>query len=61
MALYLESTTKTGPKYKILSYDPATKKGKVLGNIGAEFETDLTKERVMKNGYRIVNLPDEES
>lgn len=55
MKLLLKSTRKGSTKqFEILSYDPATKKGRVLGEMGVEFETAMDKETLIKYGYKVV-------
>jgi len=55
MKLYLEST-KGGvvKRFEVLSYDPETKKGIVIGEVGTKFETDMAKETLVKYGYKVV-------
>lgn len=64
MRLYLHNTT-TNKKsshyhleYQVLSYDAATQKGKVTNmhappNGRVVFETDLSKETLLKNGWKL--------
>ena len=56
MKLYLESTRANtlGKRFEVLSYDPETKKGIVVGEIGTKFETDMAKETLLKYGYKVV-------
>lgn len=55
MKLWLEST-KGGvvKRFEVLSYDPETKKGIVIGEVGTKFETDMAKETLIKYGYKVV-------
>jgi predicted CoA-binding protein len=50
----VRSLKEGGPSFDIISYNPATKKGKLLGNYGVKFETDLSVETLKKLGYKVV-------
>jgi hypothetical protein len=55
MKLYLESTKgEVVKRFEVLSYDPETKKGIVIGEVGTKFETDMAKETLVKYGYKVV-------
>ena len=48
---YVESTKTPGLRFRILSYNPETKQGVLIGELQNEFETDMSKERLLKNNY----------
>ena len=53
--LYIQSTKPGGQvKFRILSYDPATKKGRIIGSMGKAFDCDLSKENLFRTGYTVV-------
>lgn len=56
MKLFVQSTRpgKEDLRFEVLSYDPETRQGVLLGSMGTEFDTDLSKENLLKNGYKIV-------
>lgn len=56
MKLYVQSTRegKEDLRFEIKQYDPETKRGVIIGSMGVEFDTDLSKENLLKNGYKIV-------
>jgi hypothetical protein len=56
MNLILQSTRegKEDVRFEILRYDPGTKRGVLLGSMGVEFESDLSKEALLKAGYKVV-------
>jgi len=55
MKLYLESIKgEVVKRFEVLSYDAATKKGIVIGDVGTQFETDMAKETLIKYGYKVV-------
>ena len=56
MKLYIQSTRPgmEDKRFEVLAYDPETKKGKVIGGMGTEFETDMSKESLLQYGYRII-------
>lgn len=55
MKLWLESTKEgTTKRFQVLNYNPETKKGLVLGEMGTEFETAMDKETLVKYGYRVI-------
>jgi len=56
MNLFLQSTRegKEDVRFEILKYDPETQKGVLLGSMGVEFESDLSKEAILKAGYKVV-------
>lgn len=56
MKLYLQSTKpgQEAKRFEVLSYDPETKKGIVVGSVGTKFETDMAKETLVKYGYKVV-------
>jgi len=55
MKLYLESIKgEVVKRFEVLSYDPETKKGIVIGEVGTKFETDMAKETLVKYGYKVV-------
>jgi len=55
MKLWLESTKgEVVKRFEVLSYDPETKKGIVIGEVGTKFETDMAKETLVKYGYKVV-------
>ncbi len=55
MKLWLESTKGNVVKrFEVLSYDPETKKGIVIGAVGTKFETDMAKETLIKYGYKVI-------
>lgn len=59
MKLFLQST-KPGhedKRFTILKFDPETKRGVVVGEMGVEFDTDLSKEALIKWGYKVVREP----
>lgn len=58
---YLESTTAPGLRFKILNFDRATKRAKLLGDTGVPFETALTDEVLEQYHYRIVRVEASES
>ena len=41
-------------EFKVVSYDPATKKGRIIGTLGKEFDCDMSKEALIKAGYKVV-------
>lgn len=57
MKIYLQST-KGNPdtKFEVLSYDPETKKGMIMGSLGKSFPADMSKEALAKSGYRVIKL-----
>ena len=60
MALYLKST-KPGSdmKFRIVSYNKETQKGRIVGTMGKEFGADMSKDALRLAGYSVVNIPDE--
>jgi hypothetical protein len=56
MKLWLQSTRegKEGLRFEVLKYDLDTKRGTVIGEMGVEFDTDLSKEALTKWGYKVV-------
>lgn len=56
MKLYLQCTKPGGEakRFEVLSYDPETKKGQVIGALGVKFEADMAKESLLKYGYKVV-------
>lgn len=56
MKLFLQSTKegKEATRFEIKAFDPETKRGVIIGGIGVEFETDLSKENLVKYGYKVV-------
>lgn len=54
MQLYLVSTQRPDVRFKILSYDPATQQGRLIGSVGVEFEESLAKDYLQARGYKIV-------
>jgi len=55
MKLWLESTKgEVVKRFEVLSYNPETKKGIVIGEVGTKFETDMAKETLVKYGYKVV-------
>ena len=54
MQLYLVSTQRPDVRFRILSYDPATQKGRLVGSVGIEFEESLAKDYLLAKGYTIV-------
>jgi hypothetical protein len=59
MKLYLESTKGTDTRFEVVSYDPETKKGRIIGTLGKEFSADMSKENLLKTGYRVIKVADE--
>jgi hypothetical protein len=53
------STKAGGPVFDIISYSPETKKGKLRGNYGVVFETDLSIETLKKLEYKIIAVAPE--
>ncbi|MHB0965319.1 MAG: hypothetical protein ACYC36_02585 [Bellilinea sp.] len=58
MKLYLQSTKpgKEDTRFEVLKYDAETKKGIVVGSMGVEFETEMSKETLLKYGYKVVKV-----
>lgn len=56
MKLYVQSTRegKENLRFEVRQYDPETKRGVIMGSMDVEFDTDLSKENLLKNGYKIV-------
>ncbi len=59
MKVYLESTKGTGTRFEVLSYDPETKKGRVIGMMGKEFSADMSKDNLLKTGYKVIKVAEE--
>ena len=57
--LYVENT-KTNARFRVVSYNPETKVGVLIGALGAEFETNMDKERLQKNNYTVKQYADED-
>ena len=58
MKLFLESTKGTDTRFEVMSYDPETKKGRIIGSLGKEFSADMSKENLLRTGYRVVKVAD---
>lgn len=58
MKLMLQSTRpgKEDLRFDIKSFNPETKKGVIRGSMGCDFEEDLSKENLLKNGYKVVKV-----
>ena len=56
--LYLESTRKPNLHFEVLAYDPETKKGKIMGSLGTPFDADMSKEALLKSGYKVIKAED---
>ena len=41
-------------KFKVVSYNPLTKKGRIIGAMGVEFDADMSKEALLKSVYKVV-------
>ena len=56
MKLFLQSTKegREPRRFEVLSYDPETKKGCVIGALGVEFEADMSNEKLLQYGYKVV-------
>jgi len=56
MKLWVQSTKPGGEdkRFEVVAYDPVTKKGKVKSKMGTVFDEDLSKEFLVKHGYKIV-------
>jgi len=56
MNLYIQSTRpgKEEVRFKVLSFDATTKKGIIIGSLNTKFEADLSKEALLKAGYKVV-------
>ena len=56
MKLVLRSTRpgKENLRFEILKYNSETKIGLLIGEMGIEFESDLSKEALTKYGYKVV-------
>ena len=54
---YLVSTKPdSDKKFKVISYNQETKKGRIIGDMGVEFDTDMSKEALLKSGYKVVKM-----
>jgi hypothetical protein len=54
---YLVSTKPdSDKKFKVISYNQETKKGRIIGAMGVEFDTDMSKEALLKSGYKVVKM-----
>lgn len=52
---YLVSTKPgTDKKFRVISYDQETKKGCIIGTMGVEFDADMSKEALLKSGYKVM-------
>lgn len=58
--LYLESIKNPTHRFRILKYDPDTKQGKLIGDLGCEFKQDLSRETIEKRGYTLKSYPDDQ-
>lgn len=56
MKLFVQSTRpgKEDVRFAILKFDAETKKGILIGEMGVEFESDLSKDNLIKYGYKVV-------
>lgn len=56
MSQFYLVSTKPGidKKFKVISYNPETKKGRIIGAMGVEFDTDMSKDALFKAGYKVV-------
>ena len=45
-----------GHTYDVVSYNPETKRGKLKGQYGVVFETDMSVENLKKLGYKVVRV-----
>lgn len=56
MKLFLQSTRpgKEKLRFEILSYNPETKQGVLLGSMGVKFDANLEKEHLLNAGYKVV-------
>ena len=59
MKIYLESTKGTGMRFEVLTYNPETKKGRIIGAVGKEFSADMSKENLTKTGYKVIRVVEE--
>jgi hypothetical protein len=52
---YCIVSTKPGcdMKFTVVSYNPETKKGRIIGSLGKEFDCDMSKEALLKAGYKV--------
>ena len=41
-------------KFEILEFNPETKKGVLIGAMNVRFDADLSKEALLKDGYKVV-------
>lgn len=60
MKMFLQSTRpgKEKMRFEILSYNAETKQGILIGSMGVKFDADLSKEAVLKKGYKVVKGED---
>ena len=56
MNLYVQSTRpgKEDLRFKVLSFDPETKEGVLIGSCNVKFKANLDKEALQKDGYTVV-------
>lgn len=59
MHIYVENLKNPDVRFKVMSYDKATKIAKLKGEYGAEFTRDISKEALEKFGYKLVKSENE--
>lgn len=55
---YFIQSTRPGKEelhFEILEFNPETKQGVIIGSLGRKFTEDLSKETLLKNGYKVVS------
>lgn len=57
MKYFIQSTRpgKEDLRFEILSWDMETKQGTLIGSLGKKFTEDLSKESLLKKGYKVVS------
>lgn len=61
MKLFVQSTLDSERRFEVLSFNPETKKGMLKSvRYGSEFDADLSKEWLIKNGYKLVRIEEED-
>ena len=56
--LFIQSTRagKEAIRFEIKSFDPVTKMGVIRGSMGVDFPTNLSKEHLLEQGYKVVKV-----
>lgn len=58
--LYVEKVDNPNMRFRVTKYDPETKQGRLIGDLGCEFDQNLARASVESRGYTLKAYEDED-